>query len=129
MTITSTWPLPADLSGARLARDHVRAAGAALPLAPDRMADLVLIASELAANAVRHGEPPVVLRLDVAADRVRVTVTNHGDGPDPRVVTADQESGHGRGLAMVEQLAHSVGWSRQDDRLEVWAEILLEQAP
>ena len=127
--MTQEWLLPDDLTAAQAAREHVADAIAQSRLADDVVDDLVLIASELAANAVRHGSPPLGLRLDGGADRVRVTVSNHGDGPDPRIVAADTDSGHGRGLAMVEQMADGVGWARDGDRLDVWAELVLEQAP
>lgn len=117
------WLLPGDSSAGRVAREHV-----ALDLGqrglPDQVTDdAVLIASELAANAVRHGQPPVLLRLDYGADVVRITVSNHGSSPDPRILTADTESDHGRGLAMVEAMARRVGWERDGDRLDVWAEV------
>jgi anti-sigma regulatory factor (Ser/Thr protein kinase) len=121
------WGLPADLTAAQVARAHVRDAAATLGLDPDRVADLVLVASELAANAVRHGAAPMSLLLDQRPDRIRVTVVNHGEGPDPRVLTAHPDAGHGRGLAMVESLADAVGWSREGDRLEVWAEFAISR--
>lgn len=119
------WGLPGDLTAAGAAREHVRSAAPHLPLTPERMADLVLVASELAVNAVSHGDPPHRMRLDVDDRRVRVTISNHGDGTDPQVVDAPSDSGHGRGLAIVASLASRVGWSRQGDRLDVWAEIEL----
>lgn len=123
------WILPEDLTAAHAAREHV-AAFLDERAVPDGIADdLVLIASELAANAIRHGAPPATLQLTYAPDRIRITVSNHGDAPDPRVLAADLESGHGRGLAMVETLADEVGWSRVDDRLDVWAEVSLDQSP
>ena len=119
------WVLPDDLTAARAAREHVAEELRRYRHPPATVDDLVLIASELAANAVRHGSPPAVLRLDRAPDRVRVTVSNHGSAPDPRILTADPDAGHGRGLAMVEQLADAVGWDREADRLDVWAEVSL----
>jgi serine/threonine-protein kinase RsbW len=119
------WVLPDDLTAAGAAREHVADALAALALPAHVRDDLVLITSELAANAVRHGSPPALLRLEHDKDRVRVTVGNHGDAPDPRILTADPDADHGRGLAMVEQMADTVGWSRDGDRLDVWAEVRL----
>lgn len=123
------WVLPEDLAAAHAARKHVTQAldGVGLPVAV--LDDLVLIASELAANAVRHGSPPARLRLDRDAVRIRITVSNHGDAPDPRILTAEPHADHGRGLAMVEQLADRVGWARDGDRLDVWAEVALQEAP
>lgn len=117
------WMLPSDLTAAREARERVAddtgTRGVPSPVADD----LVLIASELAANAVRHGQPPVLLRLAYLGDRIRLTVSNHGGSPDPRIVVAADDVGHGRGLAMVEQLATATGWEREGDRLDVWAEV------
>lgn len=123
------WVLPEDLSAAHAAREHVAALLDEHHVTDEIADDLVLIASELAANAVRHGAPPAILRVTHDPDRIRITVSNHGDAPDPRVLTADPESGHGRGLAMVEAMADEVGWSRTGDRLDVWAEVSLEQSP
>lgn len=116
------WTLPDDLSAARAARVHV-ADDLARRGVPDSVADdILLAASELAANAIRHGSPPALLKLGYSAGRVRVTVSNHGGSSDPIVLAVAHDSGHGRGLAMVQALADEVGWEREGDRLEVWAE-------
>jgi serine/threonine-protein kinase RsbW len=116
------WVLPADLTAARVAREHVADDLGRRGVPDDVVDDLVLIASELAANAIRHGSPPAVLELHYDQDRIRVVVSNHGNAPDPRVLTADPDAGHGRGLAIVESLADDVGWSRDGERLDVWAD-------
>ena len=116
------WVLPDDLSAARAARVHV-ADELGRRGVPDAVADdVVLVASELAANAIRHGSPPALLRLDYSAGRVRVTVTSHGGSADPEVVDAATDAGHGRGLAMTKAVADDLGWERDGDRVDVWAE-------
>lgn len=117
------WVLPDDLTAARAAREHVARDLGERGVAGAVVDDAVLIASELAANAVRHGSPPALLRLDYSPDLIRITASNHGSSPDPRILTADPDAGHGRGLAMTEALASKVGWSRDGDRLDVWAEV------
>lgn len=116
------WTLPDDLSAARAARVHV-AGDLALRGVPDAVADdILLVASELAANAVRHGQPPALLRLDYSPGRVRVTVTSHGGSADPEIVDAATDADHGRGLAMTQAVAEDLGWQRDGDRVQVWAE-------
>jgi anti-sigma regulatory factor (Ser/Thr protein kinase) len=117
------WVLPDDLTAAQAARVHV-ADDLGRRGVPDAAADdVILVASELAANAIRHGSPPALLRLEYADGRVRVTVSNHGGSPDPRIVDAAADAGSGRGLAMVQAIADEVGWQRDGDRLDVWADI------
>ena len=53
---------------------------------------------------------------------VRVTVSDHGASGEPAVLDAATDMGHGRGMAMVQALADEVGWHRDGDRLDVWAE-------
>ena len=119
------WVLPDDLSAARAARAHV-ADDLARRGIPDSVADdILLVASELAANAIRHGRPPALLRLSYSAGRVRVTVSSHGGSTEPMVLEARPDAGHGRGLAMVQALAADIGWQRDGDRLDVWAEFPL----
>ena len=117
--MTGPWTLPDDPTAARAARRHVADALSQRP----ELDDALLVASELAANAVRHGRPPIELRLDVDARTVRITVSDHGDATAPRIVSADPADGHGRGLAIIAGLAREVGWSRDGDRLDVWAEL------
>jgi len=49
---------------------------------PDRVEDLHLAIDEMSANAVRHGGPPVQLRLWASADRVVCTISDGGGGMD-----------------------------------------------
>jgi anti-sigma regulatory factor (Ser/Thr protein kinase) len=119
------WVLRDDLSAARAARDHVAGELAHRGVAHAIADDIVLVVSELAANAIRHGSPPALLTLDITTERIRVTVSNHGASAEPRILDAPADAGHGRGLAMVRELAEQVGWERLGDRLDVWAEFPL----
>lgn len=73
----------------------------------DQVDDATLIASELVANAIRHGRTGCRLRLQLGHGQVTVEV--HDDSPGrPRVGSLNADSESGRGLAMVHELAHSV---------------------
>jgi anti-sigma regulatory factor (Ser/Thr protein kinase) len=126
------WVLPDDLSAAGEARRHIADELGSRGV-PDTIADdAVLVGSELAANAVRHGTPPILLQLDYSADRLRITVSNRvpgeGDATQPRIVAADLGDDHGRGLAIVAKIASASGWERTGDQLDVWAELGLNPA-
>ncbi|WP_440082861.1 ATP-binding protein [Streptosporangium sp. LJ11] len=70
--------------------------------------DMVLVAGELLANAVVHGDAPVTLSLRAGADGLRLEVTDHGPG-QPRHLCLDTDALHGRGLTIVEALSHDSG--------------------
>jgi anti-sigma regulatory factor (Ser/Thr protein kinase) len=49
---------------------------------PDLVEDLHLAIDEMSSNAVRHGGPPVQLRLWASVDRVVCTISDGGPGMD-----------------------------------------------
>ena len=120
MAVTHRWPLPCDHRAAGEARRLVRSVLADWPFVDDA----ILVASELAANAIEHGEQPVELRLDVFADRVRVCVVNAAGDRIPEVRTVGDDAARGRGLALVHALAADWGWEHDGDRLSVWADLV-----
>jgi anti-sigma regulatory factor (Ser/Thr protein kinase) len=66
--------------------------------------DVVLVVSELVTNAVRASAEVIGLSLRVDDDRVAVEISDDAAGwPTPRA--ADWEDPHGRGLAIVDELA------------------------
>ncbi|MET9774759.1 ATP-binding protein [Streptomyces sp. NPDC006367] len=110
--------------GARLARllatEQLRSWG--LPLDPAR-----LVIAELANNASAHGRVPgrdFRLALHVVGDTLRIEVTDtRGERiPELRAPAPDAESG--RGLLLVEALAHRWGVTEgRFPRKTVWAEL------
>jgi anti-sigma regulatory factor (Ser/Thr protein kinase) len=94
------WLLNQGHLAARQARDLAWEALARLGLEADLIDDAVTIVSELVANAVVHGAPPVELQLRPTSQWVKVLVIDHGAGR-PAGRTADLESPDGRGLQVV----------------------------
>ena len=91
--------------------------------------DVVVMTSELVANAVRHGgageRDTVVVHLAIAAGVLRVEVCDRGAGFTPPDVLRPRAQGGGHGLILVERL--SSGWGVSgDDGTCVWFERLLE---
>lgn len=71
-------PLPAA------ARDAAAAAGRASGCTATQVRDFVASVSEVVVNALVHGQPPVLLRVWAASDRLVATVADRGTGPrDP----------------------------------------------
>ena len=90
------------------------------------VSDARLLVSELVTNSVRHGEgarsAEVGFRVAVAAEVMRIEVSDAGAGFEPSARVAGQDEASGWGLFLVEQLADR--WGVERDRLtRVWLEI------
>ena len=92
-------------------RSAVAAHANHLGLPAHRLADLVVVAHELASNAVRHGGGAGRLRLWQSADTVYCEVTDAGPGlPDPEAAgwrKVPTEALGGRGLWIIRKLSDS----------------------
>ena len=89
----------------------------------DLVDDVELVVSELVTNALLHGAAPVVLRLSVARDRVRVEVEDSGRELPVRM-RQDGEAMTGRGLSLVARLSSGWGVEPAGGRGKVvWAEV------
>ncbi|HTJ31981.1 MAG TPA: SpoIIE family protein phosphatase [Dactylosporangium sp.] len=89
-------------------------------LAPQRVIDdLVLVVSELAANAVLHGRPPIQLRLRRTTTHVVLELHDTAQYlPRKQRPTPDDE--HGRGLQLVSSLCDRWGTRPTADGKAVW---------
>jgi anti-sigma regulatory factor (Ser/Thr protein kinase) len=108
--------LPAVAGSVAVGREHTRRALAAWgwsPCAPgDRTrtaADVVLIVSELMANAVLHGSGPVELRLDLVGATLRIEVVDAGSALPAALAHHEPGLPGGHGLYMIDQLADQWG--------------------
>ncbi|MGV9449584.1 ATP-binding SpoIIE family protein phosphatase [Streptomyces sp. NPDC003635] len=88
----------------------------------------VLAASELVANSLQHGTPPMRLRLRRTDRRLIVEVTD-GDDHLPRRRRADPADESGRGIAIVATIASSWGARKTPGGGKaVWCEFALPRA-
>ena len=83
---------------------------------------LVLVATELATNALRHGLPPTIVKLGRSGDRFVLDVADH-EPQVPPTLAEDRAPGQGGlGLQVARKLAVDVGWYVLDGTKHVWAE-------
>jgi hypothetical protein len=81
----------------------------------------VMVGHELAANALRHGSPPVRLRLRLGAKSLVIEVSD-GSDETPQLVEIDNTtSPSGRGMRIVASLASDWGVRRHASGKTVWA--------
>lgn len=121
--------LPADLTAVRQARDVVQRVLATWQ-AEEIFDDVVLVASELVANALRHGirvgqartqlteQDGVQISLVSTGSHVICAVTDPSEAPPVRRAT-DLLAGSGRGLQLVESLSLCWGWTLLDGETDV----------
>ncbi|MEV1052533.1 ATP-binding SpoIIE family protein phosphatase [Streptomyces sp. NPDC049887] len=97
---------------------------------PVELRDLgVLAASELVANSLQHGTPPMRLRLRRTDRRLIIEVTD-GDDHLPRRRRAETEDEAGRGISIVATIASSWGSRRTPGGGKaVWCEFALPEPP
>lgn len=113
----------------RYAPKMVRQALERLPALECERDDVLLVASELVANAVRHSHGTAEEMLTVCAqreqERLRISVKDPGlSGQPARLVDRPAEMG-GLGLRVVEELSERWGAGRCPEGYEVWAEVPL----
>ncbi|GGK49474.1 ATP-binding protein [Planomonospora parontospora subsp. parontospora] len=94
--------------------------------------DCVLLTSEIVTNAVVHSRSgrggAFVLGISCSARGVRVSVQDEGSSSAPCVCHASAEATGGRGLPLLEALAHRWGLVRRAGSNKVWFELELEPA-
>jgi anti-sigma regulatory factor (Ser/Thr protein kinase) len=105
-------------------RHAVAARLAALGGSPDRTEDLHLAIDEMTSNALRHGRPPVRLRLWGSADRVVCAISDRGAGMDAPFAGYGPAHGQdlsrgGMGLWLARQLCDHVDVIDDDPGLTV----------
>ena len=109
------------------ARRHVHGLLSGNGCTEDDLGVVVLLASELVTNAVRHGAAPIVLRLQHWGAKVRVEVRDGGGAfRSASAGNWDLTAEGGRGLALVEALATSWGSTGPADMpigKAVWFEV------
>ena len=98
------------------------------PLLPPGQArdDLVLVATELASNAICHTASGrggwFAVEVTLCRSLVRIGVTDNGGAGQPRVIE-DPAAERGRGLLLVRALALRTGSCRAGTGRLVWADI------
>ncbi|CAM5611137.1 ATP-binding protein [Streptomyces avidinii] len=88
--------------------------------------DVLLLVSEVVANACLHGGGPRALVLDCSAERLRIEVTDGNPAPPVRVPARGpnaREQPGGHGLLIVERLARRWGSESGSDGKRVWCEV------
>ncbi|BFU45456.1 ATP-binding protein [Krasilnikovia sp. MM14-A1004] len=97
---------------------HTPAANSQLADIPERM---VLVATELATNAIKHGLPPTIVRLLRTEREFVLDVADHDLTTVPELTEAGPIDTGGRGLHLARAFALDLGWYAADRTKHIWA--------
>ena len=84
---------------------------------------LLLIFEELASNGLRHGRPPVRVRVATVPTGWLLDVSDAADDLPPAPAVGRDAADGGMGLSLVARLASAHGWTQHAGRKHVWARI------
>ncbi|MFD2763591.1 ATP-binding protein [Micromonospora eburnea] len=82
---------------------------------------VVLVATELASNALRHGLPPTSVALLAADDCFILDVADHDLGTVPELIDTHPLDSGGRGLLLAQSVSLAVGWYATKRTKNIWA--------
>ncbi|GLY96431.1 ATP-binding protein [Actinoplanes sp. NBRC 103695] len=121
----NAWTLetPAQLKGLRAGlvealNTHASVMNSELDGIPERM---VLVVTELATNAIKHGHPPTRIRLLRTGDQFVLDVADHDLTAFPELAETRPINAGGRGLHLAQAFALEVGWYATHDTKHIWA--------
>jgi serine/threonine-protein kinase RsbW len=121
----TTIRLPATASSAAKFRHQIASELSQSAISTAVLDDVLLVATELISNAIRHAEPlgdgQVTVSWRVQGREVTVEVSDGGGGGEPRVRQVSTRDTYGRGLALVEALATRWGVEHTSTGTTVWA--------
>ena len=124
-TEVRTWQLNTVRDLATLRRElllAVTADHAPVQVRLDRVPEnMVLVASELATNALEHGRPPTSLTLSADTREYLLDVCDSDVNTAPVVAGARPTGAGGFGLVIARRLSQDVGWYTTHDTKHVWA--------
>ncbi len=114
---------PNQLSGLRAGLTRsLRGAGAEYSGGLTGVADqMVLVASELATNALVHGLPPTLVDLMATDDEFLLDVIDHAPDEAPELAEGRPIGHGGLGLQIAARMAMDVGWFTEGTGKHVWA--------
>jgi serine/threonine-protein kinase RsbW len=92
---------------------------------PDLAERLMIAATELAGNALRHGKPPTVVALLRADGHLIIDVTDNDPTTRPAADPDRPPGSGGLGLTLTQRLAQEVGWYPTDPDKHVWAQFTI----
>jgi anti-sigma regulatory factor (Ser/Thr protein kinase) len=90
-------------------------------MAEDRLADVLVVVSELVANGVLHARTPLVFHLRALDGAVTVSVDDHVPGTVQRHELPPASAAKGRGLSIVDGVADEWGVEPHGTGKRVWA--------
>ncbi|MEV4350468.1 ATP-binding protein [Actinoplanes sp. NPDC049596] len=120
-----TWVLNTSTE-LRALRANLQQALTGNPLvAGQRLADIpervVLVATELATNGIKHGRPPTIVRLLCTDDQFILDVADHDLSTVPELADTRPLNAGGRGLMLAQSFSLKVGWYAKKDTKHIWA--------
>lgn len=97
--------------------------GRTLADVPEKM---ILVASELAANALEHGRPPIIVTLGSYGTRYLLDVVDHDPSTTPVLAGRRLPGAGGFGLQIARRLGQKVGWYTTGVTKHIWVTFLPE---
>jgi anti-sigma regulatory factor (Ser/Thr protein kinase) len=104
---------------------EVAAGGGAPDNVPDRM---VVIATELAANAMAHAKPPTTVRLFRTESTLILDVADNDPWIVPQFAAEHPSRAGGLGMFLARKLSDDIGWYVADGTKHVWAQVAIPAA-